>query len=695
MKTILASEAERATSPVPLLLSFHNSHEEEGKHTPSTSTSEHGSKGRGKHLLRQAILISNDAVSRILARGSLFDLHKHSESESDGMRLTKDFLMLLLGTIVIGALPLSLWLSLKGHGFHPWDIPSAPFTLQQWLFQGSLVLLITWCSRWLFACFLDLLPTIILEHVIYGVVLKLFYAFHGIPLQVPEETRRLLKHFLYLKPHLLNAVSSWAACLTAEQVIGDWTQMPSNRFIKILLAAVEGLRVLTTTVLLQKWCIQRLAVFYHTKHHERRISENNFALSTLQTIRKRIRAWHRWFASHKDSSNRHRRNDTTSLSASVQEHHHRHGKMVSSVSAEGVPMQEIVNDNNGWSPSSSSQSAKEKINGRISFTTTPASSTQAGGDLDAVAEDLFDVLRRAAAYCKNGDIQDHLKEADFYPFCDDAETAARFASILDQDSNGDLTRREVLDGVARIFDERDRLDQALTRSSDFIRKLEGALLGLMLSCGTLYWISLWDSQNVWQSLTALGSLALGLKFIVENLLSGLFLSIVFVLVEHPYDIGNYIVLDNDLGYSVLDIDLWTTTLMGTKGLVYVPNLVLADMAVGNVHRSEWQCESIRLRLQNSRTLNKILLKHFEDRLNDFVVANGRDFQPPLCVNSVSLDSDDCLSCCVFVKYKSNFADTKLMTERRNKLAFKIKETMTDLGLSLAIPNRDVLFDQIS
>ena len=48
--------------------------------------------------------------------------------------------------------------------------------------------------------------------------------------------------------------------------------------------------------LLEKWIIQRLAIYFHSKNYKKRIEENNFALSTLHIIRSRVKRWRKWQA---------------------------------------------------------------------------------------------------------------------------------------------------------------------------------------------------------------------------------------------------------------------------------------------------------------------------------------------------------------------------------------------------------------
>ena len=150
--------------------------------------------------------------------------------------------------------------------------------------------------------------------------------------------------------------------------------------------------------------------------------------------------------------------------------------------------------------------------------------------------------------------------------------------------------------LARIYDERDRITQSLSCNSNYILRLDGLLLAIFLPCASFYWLSMFDA-SIWQSLTAIGGTALGLKFAFESSASSTFISIIFALVMHPYDIGDIIVIDNGpIGYTVLDVGLWTTTLNGPNGLVYVPNLNLVESVIGNVRRSEWQLDLMPVRI---------------------------------------------------------------------------------------------------
>ena len=618
-------------------------------------------------FLRAKSLIKNDAISKIF-----------HFSITDKLCLVSTFkkvAILVFGTSALAMPAVILWFTVQHSQFDPFGAPGVESAshggsnVLQEIFRWSVILSLTWMVYWTCNLFFHLLPALIRGVIEMGILRCYAWIKGGLSQQVEKPSCqnacadvleegaglsdarwRSIKYFLAISPYITNVITCTVLSRAVVMLVGTYDmymlsqpngQPQRPKWISgtfYLLNLPTGLFIFSVAFLLEKWIIQRFAIYFHSKNYEKRIEENNFALSTLHVIKSRVKRWRKWQA---QQGGRKR-----------QEEH---------------PLQSPL-----LAPISMNDASKE---------------TTFSGDSEAVAQEIFDTIRHAAFMCSKNETkadapQDFLKEKDFYPFCKTLEAATRFARMLDLDGNGDLTRREVLDGISRIYDERDHLTQSLSCSSNYILKLDTLLLTIFMLCASFHWLSMFD-PSIWQSLTAVGGVALGLKFAFESSVSSTFTSIIFTLIMHPYDIGDVIVLDNAaIGYTVLDVGLWTTTLNGPNGLMYVPNVNLADSIIGNVKRSEWQLDMMPVRIvpPSDPKMLKSLLTEFESKLVEFAMDHPRDYQPNPRIRNLDFESSSALAFQVLIPYKSNFYDGKLTDERRRRFVKNILVVLTELEI---------------
>ena len=624
-------------------------------------------------------LLSNDVVSPV------FSLVADSVS---CQKLVLTAIGIVAGTAILASPAITVWLICDRSAFDPLGPPGLRASLHggsnglQETFRWSLIGACSWLTFWLCNVFFYLLPFCI-RNGYEGAILRCVSAvrrFFSPRADFPckpcagcaddkssvlsDVTWRHIKHFLALSFYLTCLITLATTRLLIHRLVGtydtyvqgsnstDAIKWASARFYA--LAIPDAALIVAVAVLIEKWLIQRIAVYFHGRNHKARVSENNFCLQTLQVIRTRMRAWNRWWKQQKLKRQFDRKEDA-------------------------VPFNPITGI--------SGPSKRSATLHTSSFT-----------NVEQVAQDIFDTLRIASFVCSRQNactlageaLRDFLVEKDFLPFCRNAETARRFARMLDQDENGNLTRQEVVSSIKRIYDERDALDQALACNDSFVRKLDGLLLSLAVVFSSFYWLSLFDT-SVWSSLTAFGGFALGLKFVFEASASASFIAIIFSLVVHPYDIGDVITIDNGpSAYTVIDIDLWTTTLNGPNGLAYISNVLLSDSIIGNIRRSEWQLELISIRvtpLSDPRALRSTL-SCLQAKLVDFATSNPRDYQSSLRIQSVVLESATSIALSILIPYRSNFFDARLMDGRRQRMTIKLAHALQESGLEHSPVNRD-------
>ena len=617
------------------------------------------SKLRGNgFLLKARTMLSNDAISRIF----------HLQYNVDGICTRKLFFNLIfitLGSSLCLVPALVLWTRFDHKLFDPFGEPGLRASAHggsdvlQELFRWSVITGMGWSTFWIADTLFLLLPSLIRIFVEVLVLRPWYWVFRAKDekTELSDRTWRHIKHFLALTPYMTRLLTALVVAYSVSALVGDYEsyivwvdgrqrriKWGSGRFY--LLNLPHALSIILFAVLLEKIVLQRIAIAFHSRNYASRIEENNFCLQVLQVLKAKLRS--KAFTPLTDEDG--------VLTPPIQ-------PLLNS------PMQPLL---------------KSTMQPLLKSTVQPLfdSPMQPLFDSESLAIDIFDALRISCSF------RDHLQVDDFCPFFKPPEMAKRFFDFLDLDHNGTLTRREALDGITRIYDERDCLDASLSSNTAFIKRLDSLLQGVFLSIAAFFVIALFET-GVWGSLATLAGIMLGIKVVFESSASSLFLSIVFVLVTHPFDIGDLIVIDNNISttYTVVDVDLMTTTLLGPNGLTYASNASLADSIIGNVKRSQWQVDLIPLSL-DVNSFTSATLKHLEQLLIDFAIANARDYQAGVKIRSLNWDSQDILSLQILLPHRSSFFDVRLTEERRVRFMSHLMRSLQVTGLRLSPLNRD-------
>lgn len=245
-----------------------------------------------------------------------------------------------------------------------------------------------------------------------------------------------------------------------------------------------------------------------------------------------------------------------------------------------------------------------------------------------------------------------------------SEDAALIFNLLDKDGNGDLTRKELKDSMFECFCQRRGLAKSLIESETILHQFH-SLLGFF--AGLIIFTVVLPFFNIpMQSVLSLGGLFFTFGFAFNDSITKLFQSIMFVFVNHPYDVGDRVTISG-VGTDVVvqDIGLFNTTFCSSDGqLIYIPNTSIMSNAVNNSRRSAHQSETLSYSFPITTPMSK--LSALKLKLEDFLKRENRDFMDPKDFFTVTVDSLSSLKVRVVLGYKSNFQDLALRWERRER-----------------------------
>lgn len=213
-----------------------------------------------------------------------------------------------------------------------------------------------------------------------------------------------------------------------------------------------------------------------------------------------------------------------------------------------------------------------------------------------LARDLFHFL------CPRG--KNNLTFDDLSP-CFASSQAARDAyDIFDQDQDGTISKKEFRNTIVAIYADLRDLTKSIRTAGQALQKLD-VILKLVFVCGLSLLVLTLFSINVTNMLTLTLSVVIGLNFMIGDLARHFLSSLILLFVNHPFDIGDTIVVGlfeegcylKDI-LTVKQMNLMNTVFTRWNGQeTYVPNHMLANAPfMTNLSRTVEQWEMIEFKV---------------------------------------------------------------------------------------------------
>ncbi|GIL52977.1 hypothetical protein Vafri_8704, partial [Volvox africanus] len=207
-------------------------------------------------------------------------------------------------------------------------------------------------------------------------------------------------------------------------------------------------------------------------------------------------------------------------------------------------------------------------------------------------------------------------------FGDDGDMAKKAFEVFDTDKDGLLSLNDVRDRVVAIYAERSNMARSLRDTDSIVRSLE-------LSLGiAIHFIFLMIYLVVWgvpilKGFSVFSSTVLALTFIFGNSAKNAFESVMFLFVEHPYDVGDMVYFNGD-SMRVKRISLlYTDFVKWTNEEVYIPNTKVMSLEIVNWTRTKKKFELHKIQVNVGvpwdvkQDIAAALVAHCSANPNDF------------------------------------------------------------------------------
>ena len=292
--------------------------------------------------------------------------------------------------------------------------------------------------------------------------------------------------------------------------------------------------------------------------------------------------------------------------------------------------------------------------------------------------------------------RDYLVANDFSAYLEDPEDVKKLVGMLNRRS-GDIVAISEADlrrVIESILQERFGLAKSMQSIETALGRIDSIFSFAVFFSAAILLALLFT--GVGESLTALTAFVSALSFVFASSAGQLFESIVFLLIIHPFDVGDrvYIALGTnsippfgEVGMDnlvVSSMHVLSTEFERWDGVkVYVPNYILANRPIFNVRRSGPINDFLRIQIDYNTPTERIA--EFRRRIDAFCKKESADFTGYSRVNIEYMENCNRLGMFVVVQHRTNWQDYDLQLARRTKVFTFVKAALDELSVSYLPP----------
>ncbi|KAF7967435.1 hypothetical protein HWV62_34337 [Athelia sp. TMB] len=281
----------------------------------------------------------------------------------------------------------------------------------------------------------------------------------------------------------------------------------------------------------------------------------------------------------------------------------------------------------------------------------------------------------------------HFYVQDIGSLFSSPEAADAAYALFDKDGNGDMEMT-----CMELHREQLSIEHSLQDMDSAVGKLDNLFMCLYVVIALLIMAVTLDAQ-LSTLVTGWGTFVLGLSWLIGGSLQEVLMSIIFLFVKHPFDVGDRVAILTAT-YTVKEINLLSTVFIDSTGCcVQAPNVVLNTAYIQNMRRSGLQSETFAFDVSYDTTFEQ--LEALRETMIVFLLKERRDFLPSFDVTVVDLPDQTMLSLTADIKYKSNWQQgalkgklspvpswaqklTEITGARRNKWICALKSALKEV-----------------
>lgn len=288
---------------------------------------------------------------------------------------------------------------------------------------------------------------------------------------------------------------------------------------------------------------------------------------------------------------------------------------------------------------------------------------------------------------KTGESVDFFGENEIKTFVD-PQSASTFCELTDLKSTGKWDESSMLEALEYWDNEEEVLRLGVHGHAEIISKLDYVIMTLVCVPIFLFLGIFLLRVNISVIVTAIGGFSAIMIAMTSKIIVSFIESIIFVIVSHPFDVGDKVILGGSETCRVVELGLWTCTFFSFSNgsIVYYRNIELNKMQIVNIRRSPPQSEEIKIEF-DSRT-SKECLDVIESRMNEFVLKNPQEYISPTRIVRVTLINKESIQVIFDVKHRLNFQNGDAKTRRTTNFLLELRRVIADEKVLLRRPSRE-------
>jgi small-conductance mechanosensitive channel len=254
-----------------------------------------------------------------------------------------------------------------------------------------------------------------------------------------------------------------------------------------------------------------------------------------------------------------------------------------------------------------------------------------------------------------------------------------FYEYLDSNSSGDVNLAELKESFQEAYAEKDSLRQQLASNEEVVSNLDGFFLVLTVLAFVILFMPVLDLTIYNMFALVVGGVAT-FSFAFEHIYAEITNALIFILVTHPYDIGDRVMIKGAI-YVVREFGLWTTKLeTGSGRFVYMTNTSICHTPVLNFRRSDPQDDTASICLPAEVTEAQVA--QLVASLNAFVRAHHRQFDAPVVIKSMKIENSCVYTVKLALKHQYNYQNQDACNERRSIFARHLNKLAQEQNLKI-------------
>jgi small-conductance mechanosensitive channel len=248
--------------------------------------------------------------------------------------------------------------------------------------------------------------------------------------------------------------------------------------------------------------------------------------------------------------------------------------------------------------------------------------------------------------------------------------------ISGEDKKEILKFERISDEAVKLQQERNDMMRTLIDRESIFDKLDLILMSAGLYAGLLLLLVLFGiPYQIY--LASIGPIFFTFGWIFSDTIKEIYNCFVFLLVKHPYDVGDRVVID-DKEYVVSKTDVLASTFLDENGkIVYIPTPILFGKTICNMRRSRRQSESLTLLIDQSTKFTQAI--DLRDKIRKSLKQIKNSFTGEVTIRSFELVGGN-IALTLVIQHTSNFQQANEKLKRREVCTDIVQKALSSSGI---------------